>query len=249
MNDNSRLATVIRIVGVIFALALAIFAIWFAFSTVQELKTTPTPTLNATIPTPNTFVFSPSTCADQFFYGFETTPMGWDAQTAMDSQAIPSVKQSTAMAKNSQGSLELQVDLDGNNPNKQSGETFIDLVSNPPVGLEAPFNLEGVPITVWFFVPTAAAGNSDARNGVQIFVKDQQYRSEYSGWGDLTNNTDRWIAFTYVPTRNPPQSGYMDKGFDPTVITIIGFKIGTRPGSSASYSGPIWIDNICWQKP
>ena len=241
MNDDSRIAVVLRIIGIIVALLLGVLAIWLASSAVQELQTTPTP---------SSAVLSPNICADQFFYGFESTNLGWEAQrTAIDSQAIQRVTQTTTMAKSGQGALELQVDLDSSNPKNQSGEAFIDLVSNPPIGLTPPFNLESVPITIWFFVPATATGNSDASFGVQIFVKDQQYRSEYSDWGALVNNTDRWIAFTFVPSRKPPQSGRMDEGFDPTQITIMGFKIGTRKNSSASFQSPVWIDDICWQKP
>lgn len=240
MNDNSRITVVTRIIGIILALVLGISAIWFASSALQELQTTHTPAVA---------VFSPGNCADQFFYGFESTHMGWEAQTAADSQAILNIKQTSEMAKSGLGALELQVDLDGNNPNKQSGEAFINLASNPPIGLKAPFDLEGIPITVWFFVPATAAGNPNAPNGVQIFVKDQNGLSEYSTWGNLTNNTDRWAALTFVPTRDPSESIQMQDGFEPSMINIIGVKIGVAKDSSASYSGSFWIDDICWQKP
>lgn len=239
MKSNS-IAAIVRLGIIILAVVSGMSAIWFASSAVKELKTTPMPNVTA---------LSPEGCTDQFFYGFESTNTGWKAQRANGSQAILNVTQTTVMAKSGQGALDLQVDLDSSNPNRRSGETFIDLASNPPIGLVAPFKLEDVPITVWFFVPAAAAGSSDIPNGVQIFVKDEQYRSEYSDWGILTNNTDRWVSFTFVPTREPPQSGYMDEGFDPTRINIIGFKIGTSEDSSASYAGPVWIDDVCWQKP
>lgn len=238
MNEDSRSAVIIRIIGILLALALGIFAISLASAAVQELNTTPTTT---------TTLSSPDVCSDQYFYGFESTDLGWEAQRADDSQAISRVKQTTVMARSGHGALELQVDLDAGNPNKRSGETFINLAANPPIGLVAPFNLEDVPITIWFFVPAAATANTDAFIGVQIFVKDQLYRNEYSDWGNLANNTNRWIAFTFVPSRKAPEFGFMDNGFDPTQITIIGFKIGTKENSSADYSGSVWIDDVCWK--
>ena len=116
----------------------------------------------------------------------------------------------------------------------------------PPPGIQAPINLEDVLITVWVYAPGGAAGDPNRPNGVQVFVKDQNWLSEYGAWFNLSGYTDRWIPITLTPSRQPPPGVYMDAGFDPSNIIVVGVKIGAGTNSEATYSGPIYIDGVTW---
>lgn len=202
---------------------------------------TPTrrPTLTST-PTPR------SLC-----YEFEFGQMEWRPETG--NQAIRRVAQSTDWAKSGKGSLELEVELDGGDENLAQGEAFVDLRFNPPPGLEVsdPIDLEGIPVTIWVNAPEEAAGDLKKPNGVQVFAKDQDNRTEYGKWRNLTTRDDAegWMAITLTPTSDPSEGVEMDLGFDPSRIILIGIKIAVGRGSTATYTGSIWIDEICWQMP
>jgi hypothetical protein len=148
--------------------------------------------------------------------------------------------------------LELKVELDSQDELKNAGEAFIDLRYDSPRGLQAPLNLEGVLITMAVYVPSRAAGTAKQPNGVQIFVKSQinpndNFKSEYGTWVNLTVNTARWLDLSLIPGRTQPPGGDMEEGFDPANIVLIGVKIATQAGANVQYSGPIWISDVCWQ--
>jgi hypothetical protein len=171
----------------------------------------------------------------------------WVPQTYEDSQAIVAAERSERnTARFGCYSLRLTVDLAGGHENKSKGEAYVDMVWFPPTGVEAPVNLEGVPITIWVYVPTAAAGDPDRPNGVQVFVKDQGSLNEYGGWFNLPGYTDKWIPLGLTPSTQPPPMGYMDTGFDPSNIILVGVKIGAGTNSTATYRGPIYVDGVSW---
>jgi hypothetical protein len=200
---------------------------------------TPTPT---STPTPTTAACPP----DPSKYGFEGE-ISWVAQTYQDSQACTAVGRSEkGTAKFGCYSLRCAVDLVGGDLHKSKGEAYVELQSSPPAGVTVPANLEGREITVWVYVPGSAVGDPSRPNGVQVFVKDQSFRNEYGTWLNLVGNTDKWIPVTFTPSRQLPPMGYMDSGFDPTNIIVLGVKIGAGGGSTATYKGPIWIDGVNW---
>jgi len=184
------------------------------------------------------------TCQDQSKYGFESGRMGWVEQTYWDSQAVTAVAQSEkGMAKIGCNSLKLSVDLIGGDDKKSKGEAYVDMRNNPPSGVVAPVNLEGVPITVWVYVPKEAIGDPSKPNGVQVFVKDQDWKSEYGTWNNLDS---QWIQISLTPSNEIPRWGYKDEGFDPSRIIAIGVKIGAGGGSTATFKGSIYVDGVNW---
>jgi len=190
---------------------------------------------------------TPTCPPDSSKYGFESVDVFWVKQTYIDSQAVTAVAQSKrGMAKFGCYSLQLTVDLVSGHENKSKGEAYVDMRFFAPTGVNVPVNLEGVRITAWVYVPGDAAGDPESPNGVQIFVKDNtvKSKSEYATWFNLRDYTDRWIRISLSPSREAPPDGYMDSGFDPTKIIIIGIKIGT--GKNSIYRGPIYIDGVNW---
>lgn len=185
--------------------------------------------------------------SDSTRYGFESEDIFWKAQTYKDSKAVTGVVQSRkGMAKLGQYSLELAIDLVGGHPNKSKGEAFVDLRFFPPTGVEAPVDLDGVLITAWVFAPDGAEGDPDSPNGIHLFVKDNHWRSEYGTWFDLIGFTDRWVPVRLTPRSRKPSLGYMDAGFRPDSIIMIGVKVGAGGKSTATYKGPVYLDAVDW---
>ncbi len=173
----------------------------------------------------------------------------WKPQTYPNSQAIWAVFVSTNMPHSGIGSLETTVDLVGGHPNKSNGEVFVDLryhppLCNPPDCVIAPVNFEGISITAQVFAPTGSRGDPQRPNGLQLFVKDEAWRSFYGSWHNIRDN--QWNQISVIPGRSAPPLGYMDPGFDPTRIILLGVKLGAGGGSTATFSGTLWLDDVDW---
>ncbi len=180
-------------------------------------------------------------------YNFDDGSMGWKYQTFVGSRAITGVQPSSEPVKFGRGSLELQVDLIGQDQQNSKGETFVDFTTNPPKGETAPLNLNGKPIIMWVYVPSNAIGDSRVPNAVQLFVKDLLNRSQYGDWVKLTtSNTNQWIPISMTPTDQKVKDYKTDPDYDPTRIKILGLKIGADDRSTASFKGSIWIGGVYW---
>jgi hypothetical protein len=173
----------------------------------------------------------------------------WKSQIYTDSQAIKAVAITTNRPYSGTGSLEMTVDLAGGHPNKSNGEVFVDLryhppLCSPPDCVTAPINSEGVTITAEVFAPAGSRGDPSRPNGFQLFVKDDAWRSFYGSWQNVQEN--QWNQVTVIPARSAPPSGYMDPGFDPTRVILVGLKIGAGSGSTATFSGTMSLDDVDW---
>jgi hypothetical protein len=150
------------------------------------------------------------------------------------------------MAKFCQHSLRLTVDLVGQHDNKGKGEALVDVqVFDRAKGEKIPIDLNGKTITIWVYVQKGARGDPNSPNGVQVFVKDREHRSEYGAWLDIPIE-NAWFTVKLTPSKTEPQKGFMTPGFDPTQIIIVGFKIGAGGKSTATYNQPIYLDGINW---
>lgn len=187
-------------------------------------------------------------------YDFESGAMGWYAQDYVDSQACVSVAQSSVQAFEGQFSLECAVRLLGGDANRSKGEVLVAVTYDLPSGVSGDvpveaFNLDGHTIAIWVYPPANSKGDRDRPNGFQVFVKDVNFKSEYGVWHNI-NTEDEWmeVTLTISPTvpRKGPDQGYMDEGFDPTQIVMIGIKMGAGGGSTQAYDGPIYIDAVDW---
>jgi len=173
----------------------------------------------------------------------------WKPQTYVNSQAIASASVMTRKPYAGIGSLELRVDLVGGHPNKSNGEVFVDLryhppLCDPPACVTAPVNFEGVAITAKVFAPGGSRGDPQRPNGFQLFVKDENWRSFYGDWQNIDEGT--WMTVTVTPQRISPPYGHMDPGFDPARVVLLGLKIGAGAGSTAAFSGTVWLDHVDW---
>lgn len=147
-----------------------------------------------------------SSPAQAWQYTFEAGTEGWTPETYSDSQAISSIEQSSLQAKEGSYSLRMNANLIGGHTNYSKGEAH--------VGIETQ-NLSGVPITAWVYCPTGSRGDPSKPNGVQLFVKDSSWKSEYGTWRYITENA--WFQISLTPSTTTPPGGWMAPGFDPPI--------------------------------
>lgn len=181
---------------------------------------------------------------DNSKYGFETGTMGWNVQTAGDSRACKSVSWSDSIVYSGAYSLEVDVSLLGGDTILSKGEVWVNMKENPPSGISTPIDLSGKEICACVFTPPGSAGNMSRPNGLQLFVKDQQWKSLYGSWKN--NAAENWNHLNLTVNDTKPSGGWIDSGFDPTAIIAVGVKIATGQGSSAIFNGTIHIDSIDW---
>ena len=245
---RGRTILLISVATLILVVLLIVAVLVLSNSPVLHVSGTPTQVIEVSPPN----VFPPSICPDNFWPRTDPAVYRWQSQTN-DKQAVMQIKQ-LGDEFASASVLELQIDLDGKDEHKDAGEAFIDLRFHSPTGLQAPLNLEDVPIIMAVYVPSRAEGTVEQPNGVQIFVKSQidpkdssTFKSEYGTWINLTNNTDKWLPLSLIPGRTKPPDGDMEEGFDPTHVVLVGINIAAQKGADVNYSGPIWISDVCWQ--
>ncbi|MBL8153330.1 MAG: hypothetical protein JNM70_04025 [Anaerolineae bacterium] len=187
-------------------------------------------------------------------YDFEDGIMGWYPQDYITSRACVEVSQSDQVARNGQYSLEMSMNLIGADESLSQGEALVAITFDPPIGLtgeQPPFDLDGYTITIWVYSPEGSRGDPNHPNGFQILVKDAAFKSQYGIWHNI-DKEDQWIPVTLTVSNKLPRrganKGYIDEGFDPTQIVMIGLKMGTGGESKAAYKGPVYVDSVSWEK-
>ena len=188
-------------------------------------------------------------------FDFESGTQGWIYQTWDDSQGVIRVEQTSAKAKTGNYSLHLDCNLIGGSRTNSKGEAFIDLRPNPPDGVSIPANLTNKEITCWVYIPSnSAIGDPHRPNGIQFFSKsvanlgtpNEKWSAQYGSWNNLLGRTGSWFEITYKPGLENPIYGYTEPGFDPSKIVVMGVKIATGTGSTATFKGSVFIDDIAW---
>ncbi len=170
-------------------------------------------------------------------FDFETnTSEGWEHSTMVGEQSISAVYPTTADAYQGLYSLALDVHLDDADPDLRQGVTFVMF----------PGNHEGRTISAWVKCPTGAKGDPNHPNGVQVFVKDQDFNSQLSAWGNIGIDIpeNQWTQVQLTPSTTNPPGGYTDVGFDPTRIIIAGVKLGAGSGSQVPFQGTCYLDMV-----
>lgn len=187
---------------------------------------------------------------DSSKYGFEEKEgISWLAQTASDTKAVTAIEQSEKRrAKFGCYSLKLTVDLAAKHPTKSKGEAYVNLPRISSSGAKAGIDLQDVEISSWVYVPIRVAGDRKRPNGLQVFVKDTNGKSQYGSWFDLLGSANKWVRVSLTPSPERPTGGHIDHGFDPTRIAVVGVKIGVGDNSRmAPYRGSIYVDGVNWK--
>jgi hypothetical protein len=140
--------------------------------------------------------------------------------------------------------LKIQTDLAGDETPKSKGEIWINMKKNPPDGVRVPLNLRDQTVTAWVYAPPGAEGDLSKPNGLQLFVKDTNWKAEYGIWQDVIGG--QWNKISLSVGSSGPDSGHLDAGFHPDQIIAIGVKIGAGGGSQAKYKGHMYLDAVRW---
>jgi hypothetical protein len=178
-------------------------------------------------------------------FNFETGTQGWKSENWKDFRGSYGVEQTTEYSKSGRCALVLNCDSTENSKR----EAFVDLRTE----FNGPLNLEGKTIRCWILIPSSDV-IGDPHNGVQLFVKsienegtsDERWSTEYGEWYDLSGRAGSWFEITLSPGTETPKQGHSKQGFDPKKIAVLGIRITTRKGSSASFKGSVYIDDIDW---
>ncbi|MDD5633687.1 MAG: cellulase family glycosylhydrolase [Candidatus Omnitrophica bacterium] len=151
---------------------------------------------------------------------------GWKTQTWQDSQAVDSLTYA-------QGEITFSAKLvDGKSSTNSKGEIFIDL-SNSPSTSGQQMDLRGKKISVWVYVPEGFVRGTDPQkpNGIQLFLKDNSWKNQYSTWHNVSK--PGWMKIEFSPVENGcPPLGYTDPGVELSNVRLLGVKIGVGGGSS-----------------
>lgn len=172
-------------------------------------------------------------------WGFETGTEYWVPRAGYD-LGCTKVSQSSEYHTEGSYSLEMLMDLQIQNSNKRSGEAFVLY----PCG-----DLSGKKIVVDIYCPPGSGGTPSAYNGLQVFVKDSEYRCEYGKWINISlENTWYMIGLTVdgIPDGG---GGFVQSGFDPTDIIQIGVKMSLNSYATQDYLGSIYVDNVWMHIP
>lgn len=172
-------------------------------------------------------------------WGFEAGTEYWIPRAEHD-LGCTGVSQSSEYHTEGSYSLMMLMDLQKEISNKRSGEAFVLY----PCG-----DLNGKMIALDVYCPSGSGGTPGANNGLQVFVKDSEYRCEYGKWINISlENTWYTICLT-VDGVLDADSGFVQSGFDPTDIIQTGVKMGLNDYTTQSYSGSIYVDNVWMHIP
>ena len=73
-----------------------------------------------------------------------------------------------------------------------------------------------------------------------MFFKDANWLSWYGPWTNMTVNA--WQTLSVTPGMTTP--AFVDPGFDPTQIMVMGVKLGTGGASTGTYDGAVYVDQF-----
>jgi hypothetical protein len=175
----------------------------------------------------------------------------WQAQDFEDSQAISDVVYDPARRM-----LMATGKFEGGSRTNEKGEVYLDLRFVPDLEGKVPLDLSNTTIQVEVVVSgkfnhRLTPGVREIANGIQIFGKDNHWRSQYSTWKNtLANrNSDTTYRLSHRFIRGLPREGWSDTGFDPAKIQVLGVKFGLGVGSKHGYEGHLFIKSIRFDPP
>ncbi len=169
-------------------------------------------------------------------FDFETGTEGWVSSTSPGESGIHAVT-TTTQAYSNQHSLALSTHLDYANTNLRAGV----------VSVMCPDNMNGQSVEAWVRPATGMTGDPSRPNGIQLFAKDQNYKSQMSVWKNIGTEIpeNQWTKLVLIPTATTNQTiGDSDAGFDPERILLIGVKLGVGGYSAVSVLSTCSVDFV-----
>lgn len=177
-------------------------------------------------------------------FDFEEGSKGWRCQDLEQIKGCSSVASTADQHRSGNQSLEIILSINGADPTGNRGEALAPIANVDALGKEVPLNLSGRTISAWIYSPQGSAGPSDNPNGLQLFVKDSQFRSLYGPWFKVVEGG--WVPVRIKVSTIAEDTGHVNDGFDPTHLVVFGVKFAAGGNSPAIYKGSIYVDDIDW---
>lgn len=191
--------------------------------------------------------------ADTAGYNFESgLTDGWIASTYSDSQAVSALAASAEQAAAGDYSLKMSVQLVAKSANLSKGEAYVDMRRHRPYNTgRVPVSLKNRTVSFWTFVPAELKGElPSAPNGIQVLLKDVNFLNWYSSFIKVADTiaTNTWYKIEVPVSTAAGNYGFMDDGFDPENVIIMGVKIGTADAATnVNVVSGMYIDSISWK--
>ncbi len=179
-------------------------------------------------------------------YSFSSDNEGFTYQTYVDAMACTSVAWVASAPSNGTGCLAVDMHLDGTNASYDAGEIYVDMRFDAPARVGIPVDLKGKRVSVSVYCPPGLDAGESNPNYVRLFCKDENWKSFYGSLQHI-RNTGYWFSVSMTPDTNMPVYGWMDAGFDPTRIHMIGLAIAAGGSSTAKYDGKLYVDGLSFQ--
>ncbi len=180
-------------------------------------------------------------------FGFERDADGWVALGADDGGGCVAVRRSDEEAKTGDYALELDMVLDPLRESRRSGEGAWDArvagAAKSGASPAGPVDLRGKEVSLWVYATSGAEGERESPNGIQLFVKDGGWHSQYSSWANV--EPERWVRLS-MTVGERTSGGYMDSELDGSAIRLIGVKISLGERSQMPFEGPVFVDAVTW---
>jgi len=182
--------------------------------------------------------------SDPSKYHFEPNKQGWTNTVSSGNAGVTNTVRDNTRSRFGNACLKIDYKINSTNPN---GEAWVDMTINKPTGEpnNPPLDFTNVPVNLWVYTPKSAIGDPSRPNGYQIFFKDNSWRGWYGPWINVTDGTNKWMRLEVTIGQTSPS--YVDAGFNPHQIRVVGLKFARGGGSSWSGNGSIWLDSVNWK--
>ena len=169
---------------------------------------------------------------------FENETLHWTRQTYTDSQGVKSGSIVNFLNPHSGSScLRMFLNLVASDPHLGKGEMYLDAAgadAKAGDGVSVNFqDMTGKTLSAWIVAPyTNGAGVCGIYGnfGIQLFVKDVFYRSQYGPWTSMTNDPS---VFPVTMNVGAGGNAYTDPGFDARAVALVGVKVAP-PGDPST---------------
>ncbi len=179
-------------------------------------------------------------------YSFGSDAEGWTHQTYAGLMACTNVSWVSSAPSNSAGCLAVDMHLDGADPDYNEGEIMVDMRYYPPDLVSIPVDLKGKRVSAWIYCPAGLDAPESGPNYVRLFCKDETWKSFYGSLQHIRTNGN-WFSISMTPDTNMPRYGWIDAGFDPTRVHMIGLQIAAAGGATSKYDGKFYVDGVAFE--
>lgn len=181
----------------------------------------------------------PSIAAEWVGYNFEESIEDW--VTSEGAYKLASLSTSTQQAYQGAQSLKLRTELCGQTDFLyRHTEATAYFTSAVPQGMDTlgPYDLTDHQVSCYVYLPAELVSTGNPQAYVRIFVKDEQFRNQFSELVNITAaNAESWIKLSLAIGNDNA-----DPNFDPTRVNMLGLRFELYSDATLNFIGDIFID-------